>query len=52
MIKDLRLAENICSKEYISKIENGHKCPSDKILSEIFLKLGEPLLNLLEKKLI
>lgn len=50
LIKELRLAkhisqsslcENICSKEYISKIENGHKIPSDKILKDIFNKLGE-----------
>ena len=50
LIKELRLAkqisqsslcENICSKEYISKIENEHKIPSDKILKNIFNKLGE-----------
>ncbi|MCI8773754.1 MAG: helix-turn-helix transcriptional regulator [Lachnospiraceae bacterium] len=49
-IKELRLAkqisqsslcENICSKEYISKIENGYKIPSDKIVKDIFNRLGE-----------
>lgn len=62
LIKELRLAnisasllcENICSKEYISKIENGHKIPSDKILKDIFNKLGEnisafyPMLSIAE----
>lgn len=63
LIRELRLAkhisqsslcENICSKEYISKIENGHKIPSDKILKDIFNKLGEnistfyPILSIAE----
>ncbi len=63
LIKELRLAkhisqsslcENICSKEYISKIENGHKIPSDKMLKDIFNKLGEnittfyPMLSIAE----
>ena len=63
LIKELRLAkhisqsclcENICSKEYISKIENGHKIPSDKMLKAIFNKLGEnistfyPMLSIAE----
>lgn len=63
LIKELRLAkqisqstlcENICSKEYISKIENGHKIPSDKIVKDIFNRLGEnisafyPMLSIAE----
>ena len=63
LIKELRqakhisqscLCENICSKEYISKIENGHKIPSDKMLKDIFNKLGEnistfyPMLSIAE----
>ena len=63
LIKELRLAknisqsslcENICSKEYISKIENGHKIPSDKILKDLFNRLGEnistfyPMLSIAE----
>lgn len=50
LIKELRLekqisqsalCENLCSKEYISKIENGHKMPSDKLLKDLFNRLGE-----------
>lgn len=50
IIKELRqkkrmsqaeLSCSICSKEYISKIENGHKLPSDRVLKLLFERLGE-----------
>ena len=64
LIKELRLekqisqsalCENLCSKEYISKIENGHKMPSDKLLKDLFNRLGEnistfyPVLSIAEQ---
>ncbi len=42
--KEMSQAElscGICSKEYVSKIENGHKLPSERILKLLFERLGE-----------
>lgn len=35
------LSRGICSKEYVSKIENGHKLPSERVLKLLFERLGE-----------
>lgn len=39
-MSQIELSCSICSKEYISKIENGHKFPSDRVLKLLFERLG------------
>ena len=37
-----------CSREAISKIENGHRCPNVQLLARIALALQVPLWTLLD----